>query len=81
MPVIENGLPVDVGQLVFVLVLHPPLGGHFLIQRRAGERGVEHELVKDGIVADGVSIASSMFSGVWSSSPMIVEPSTRMPCD
>ena len=27
------------------------------------------------------SIASSMFSGVWFSRPMIVEPSTRMPCD
>ncbi len=53
-PVIEERLPVNVGNVVLAFVLHPPLGREFGVQRGAGQRGVEHELVKVGVVVHGV---------------------------
>ena len=50
MAIVEDQLPVDVALLELGRVLHLALGGQLGVQRRAGDRRVEHELVEVGIV-------------------------------
>ena len=50
MPEVEFVLPVDIRELH--ICQQTPLIGHFLVQRRAGNRRIEHELVEVGRVAD-----------------------------
>src|ERR1035437_7260248 len=47
---VEGVLAVDIGQ---VHIDQAPLFGHLEIERRAGDRRVEHELVQIGLVRDG----------------------------
>ena len=54
MAVVEDQLPVDVAEVVLALVLHQALGRKLGVQRRAGDRRVEHELVEVGVVPGGV---------------------------
>ena len=54
MAVVEDQLPVDVAGVELAGVLHQPLGRQLGVQRRAGDRRVEHELVEVGVVAGGV---------------------------
>src|ERR1017187_10233620 len=48
---VESVLAVDIGQ---VHVEQAPLPGHLGIERRTGDRGVEHELVQIGLVGEGM---------------------------
>ena len=54
MAVVEDELPVNVGQVILAGVLHPSLGRKLGVQRRAGDGRVEHELVEVGVVPGGV---------------------------
>src|ERR1022692_4325200 len=48
---IETVLPVDVRQVD--IIQQPALQGHLVVERRARNRRVEHELVEVGLVRDG----------------------------